>query len=99
VGQLARQHGLSDICSRHLVRRYGTRCFDVADLIHEDVSLRSPVIEGEPDLRAELLYQIRQEMAIYPQDSLRRRTRLALFHPELQIGNLQASGIEWAMAG
>jgi glycerol-3-phosphate dehydrogenase len=84
VAQLSRQLALAEVPARHLVRRYGSRCGDVAGLIAERPDLREPVIPGEPDLRAELVYQVRHEMAVFPEDSLRRRTRLVLFHPDLR---------------
>jgi glycerol-3-phosphate dehydrogenase len=42
-----------------------------------------PVVAGEPDLRAEFVYQREHEMAVCPADHLLRRTRLGLFKPEL----------------
>jgi glycerol-3-phosphate dehydrogenase len=56
---------------------------DVAGLIAEGPQLREAVLPGEPDLQAELVYHVRHEMAVFPEDSLRRRTRLLLFHSDV----------------
>jgi glycerol-3-phosphate dehydrogenase len=81
VTNLRQRRGLSDASARHLVRRYGRRVGDVARLLTPE--LARPVIEGEPDLLVELKYQRESEMAVKPEDSLLRRTRLGLFHPRL----------------
>lgn len=80
---LRRQHGLSEAAAGHLVGRYGRRASQVADYLPDEPALARPVVMGEPDLMAELVYQRAEEMAIHPADHLLRRTRLGLFHPEL----------------
>ncbi|MCI0463210.1 MAG: glycerol-3-phosphate dehydrogenase [Gemmataceae bacterium] len=83
VAELGRRHGLGEEAARHLVGRYGRRAEDVAHYLQHFPRLARPVVEGEPDLQAELMYQRDQEMALRPEDYLLRRTRLGLFHPEL----------------
>jgi glycerol-3-phosphate dehydrogenase len=78
---LCRDFGLPEASARHLVRRYGRRCHEVARMLMP--ALAGPIVEGEPDLLVELDYQREHEMAIRPEDFLLRRTRLGLFHPEL----------------
>jgi glycerol-3-phosphate dehydrogenase len=96
VGRLSHQAALGEVSARHLARRYGSRCVDVAKLIVERPELGVPIIPGEPDLRVEFLYHVRDEMAIFPEDSLRRRTRLLLFHPDVR----QLAGpMEWPADG
>src|SRR5262249_12377558 len=92
VAQLSRRWDLAEIFARHLVRRYGTRCGDVAGLIAQRSDLREAIIPGEQDVRAELLYHVRHEMAVFSEDSLRRRTRLLLFHPDARDA---AGFLEW----
>jgi glycerol-3-phosphate dehydrogenase len=79
---LASRHGLGE-AARHLVNRYGRRARDVAAYLARDPALAEPVVAGEPDLRAELVYQREEEMAIREADCLLRRTRLGLYRPEL----------------
>lgn len=81
VTALCQRYGLTPESAKHLVRRYGRRVGEVARMLTPE--LMHPVIEGEPDLRVEFAYQREQEMAIRPEDSLLRRTRLGLFHPDL----------------
>lgn len=81
--RLAVQFGLPASAARHLVSRYGRRAADVARYALNDPSGVEPVVPGEPDLRLELAYQRDVEMAQFPEDSLLRRTRLGLVHPEL----------------
>src|SRR5262249_21780479 len=80
---LRRAHKLSEEAASHLVRRYGRRGAAVAALVETDPKLGGPIVEGEPDLRAELVYQREHEMALFPADHLLRRTRLGLFRPGL----------------
>jgi len=68
---------------QHLLARYGRRAHDVAAYLADDPALARPVVEGEPDLRVEFVYQRRHEMAVFPEDFLLRRTRLGLFYPHL----------------
>jgi glycerol-3-phosphate dehydrogenase len=75
---LAVRHGLREVSARHLVNRYGRRAADVAAYLARDPALAEPVVEGEPDLRVEFVYQREEEMAIREEDCLLRRTRLGL---------------------
>jgi glycerol-3-phosphate dehydrogenase len=81
--RLAIDYGLHLTTAMHLLRRYGRRAEEVAQLSREHSALGRPIVEGEPDLRAELVYQSEHEMALWPQDHLLRRTRLGLFRPEV----------------
>ncbi len=76
---LVMRHGLPEGAARHLVNRYGRRARDVAAYLGDDPALAEPVVAGEPDLRAELVYQREHEMAVREEDCLLRRTRLGLF--------------------
>jgi glycerol-3-phosphate dehydrogenase len=83
VEQLVRQYPLDAVAALHLIHRYGGRAVDVAALTVEHPGLARPIVDGEPDLRVELLYQREQEMAFTSEDHLLRRTRLGMFYPEL----------------
>jgi glycerol-3-phosphate dehydrogenase len=75
--------GLDEPAARHLVERYGTRAAAVAAYLERDAGLRAPLVEGEPDLRAEVPYQRDHEMAMRAEDFFLRRMRLGLWRPEL----------------
>ncbi|HWG94394.1 MAG TPA: glycerol-3-phosphate dehydrogenase/oxidase [Mycobacteriales bacterium] len=61
-----------------LVRRYGSEAADVAALADADPRLLAPVAPGVPVLGVELLWGVRAEGALLPEDLLERRTRLSL---------------------
>jgi glycerol-3-phosphate dehydrogenase len=83
VRELSRRYGLPATTAGHLVQRYGRQAGAVASLLPDRPGLAGPVVEGEPDIRAEFVYQREHEMACVPEDFLLRRTRLGLFRPEL----------------
>jgi glycerol-3-phosphate dehydrogenase len=83
VGRLYARGLFSKEAARHLVARYGRRADDVAAYAEGDPELARPVVEGEPDVRAEFAYHRDFEMAQTPADYLLRRTRLGLFRPDL----------------
>jgi glycerol-3-phosphate dehydrogenase len=90
---------LTEAAWQHLLGRYGRRAYDVAARLADDPSLALPVVEGEPDLRVEFVWQRRYEMAVFPEDFLLRRTRLGLFHPHLlRTGTAQAEFLRVAFA-
>ncbi len=80
---LVARHELREGAARHLVNRYGRRATEMAGYLAIDPSLAEPVVEGEPDLRVEFVYQREEEMAIREADCLLRRTRLGLFRPNM----------------
>lgn len=63
----------------HLGGRYGTESRFVSALIAEDPALGEPLLDGQPHLKAEVVYAARCEMARSVDDVLSRRTRLRLF--------------------
>src|SRR5262249_466838 len=63
--------------------RYGRRAIDVAAYVGGDAGLAEPVVAGEPEMFAEFAYQRDHEMAVRPADFLLRRTRLAMYYPDL----------------
>jgi glycerol-3-phosphate dehydrogenase len=81
--RLVSEHGLQGPTAQHLVDRYGRRAEDIATLVGERPGLARPVVTGEPEVHAELVFHREEEMAQRPEDFLLRRTRLGLFHPEL----------------
>jgi glycerol-3-phosphate dehydrogenase len=83
VSSLCRHYPLTDSAASGLLHRYGRRAEAVARYTLQEPRFGQAVIEGEPDLLAELAYQRDHEMAVRPEDFLLRRTRLGLFHPEL----------------
>ena len=75
AARVARQvFGTEDL--ERLYRRYGSRSMQLAELVRDDATLGERLVENEPEIRAEVVYGVRHEHAIYPEDFLRRRTTL-----------------------
>jgi glycerol-3-phosphate dehydrogenase len=63
----------------HLSSKYGTCADRVLDLIEEEPDLANPLLDGAPQIRAQVVYAAREEMAETLEDVLARRTGLQ-FH-------------------
>jgi glycerol-3-phosphate dehydrogenase len=88
VLRLEANYGLSPATARHLVQRYGRHGSVVASYVDNDPKLRQQITPAEPEIRAEFVYHREHEMAQTAADSLLRRTRLGLFHPQLLENDL-----------
>ena len=75
---LPRVEGVADGAYEGLAGRYGHAAEDVLALAAEDPALAVPVVEGLPDLLAEVPFAARREQARTVGDVLLRRTRLAV---------------------
>jgi glycerol-3-phosphate dehydrogenase len=85
VETLARAHGVTQETAHHLVQKFGTCADRVLDLAREDSLLLSPLVEGSPQIGAEVVYSIREEMAISIEDVLSRRLGLQYFDWRLAV--------------
>jgi glycerol-3-phosphate dehydrogenase len=63
--------------ARHLLRDYGPDYQRLIELTREDERLRERLVEGLPQILAEVVYAARYEMALTLADVMTRRTRLA----------------------
>lgn len=61
---------------KHLIKTYGVRAFDILKVAKGDKSLFEKIHKSLPIIKAEIIYQIRYEMAIKPSDIVFRRTRI-----------------------
>jgi glycerol-3-phosphate dehydrogenase len=64
--------------ARHLVANYGSEAAAVANQVAKNRVLGRPLIEGRPEIRAEVAHAVEREMALRLTDVLARR--LHLFH-------------------
>jgi glycerol-3-phosphate dehydrogenase len=69
---------LSDEAMAQLAFRYGHAARNVLALAVERPELRAPIVEGRPDLLAEVVIAARHEQARSVADVLLRRTRLGI---------------------
>jgi glycerol-3-phosphate dehydrogenase len=75
---LRRVDGIPEDAYHALAARYGHAAEGVLELAAQDPSLRSPIVEGQPDLLAEVPFAAEHEQALTVGDILLRRTRLGL---------------------
>ena len=62
----------------HLMTIYGVRADEVFALVEENAELGKPIVDGLPDIKAQIVYSVRDEMARTYLDICRRRTALAV---------------------
>jgi glycerol-3-phosphate dehydrogenase len=74
--KLAREHPLDDSTARHLAQKFGTDAPAVLDIAKHRPELYAPIIEAALQIQAEVIYCIRQEMAVSIEDVLSRRLGL-----------------------
>ncbi|MET9001058.1 glycerol-3-phosphate dehydrogenase [Amycolatopsis sp. NPDC004169] len=75
---VASRTGLSLTRVEHLLQRYGTRIWNLVELLEEDPSLASPITETSEYLRVEAVYAVSHEGALHLEDVLTRRTRISI---------------------
>jgi glycerol-3-phosphate dehydrogenase len=80
--------GLSAPSIEHLNHSYGTMAQTILDIIEEDPSLATQLIDDLPYLKAEVIYACRYEMAITPDDILAHRTSIVLEDKQAGAGIL-----------
>ena len=91
----------ADVC-QHLMKTYGNRAERVAQLAAERPILAQKLIDNQPYLNAEVVYQVREEMAVTLRDVLARRWRLELSDWQLtaqvapQVADLMAAELGWS---
>jgi glycerol-3-phosphate dehydrogenase len=78
AGDLGAPDGVGEEALDQLAFRYGHAARAVLKLAREDPKLASPIVEGRPDLLAEVVIAARLEQARTVADVLLRRTRLGL---------------------
>jgi glycerol-3-phosphate dehydrogenase len=78
ASELPRVEGVREEAYAPLAARYGHAAHDVLAVAAERGELAQPVVEGQPDLLAEVVHAARREQARTVGDVLLRRTRLGL---------------------
>ena len=70
---------VAEATARHLASKYGAGADKVVELIREDEGLALPLAEGMPQIRAQVIYAARYEMAQSLEDVLARRVGLRYY--------------------
>jgi glycerol-3-phosphate dehydrogenase len=80
--------GVGEAAVSQLAFRYGHAARAVLDVAWEDPKLAAPIVDGRPDLLAEVVIAARLEQARSVADVLLRRTRLGLLAaPQLRTAD------------
>ncbi len=75
---IVQQHSLQPETAQHLLKKYGNKAELVLELLKENKNWKSKLAESQPYIQAEVIYQVRNEMACTLRDVLARRMRLEL---------------------
>ncbi|AUD05191.1 glycerol-3-phosphate dehydrogenase/oxidase [Spirosoma pollinicola] len=100
--QLQSKYKLPEDVCQHLMRTYGNRAGKVAQLTKVQPVLAEKLTESQPFIGAEVIYQVREEMAVTVRDVLARRWRLELSNWQLtarltpQVADLMAAELSWS---
>ena len=95
-------YNLSEQTARHLAGKFGTTAPKVLDLLQEDAELAKPILEELAPLRAEVVYCVRNEMAITIEDILFRRLGVQLYswrsaiHAAPAVASIFADELGWS---
>jgi glycerol-3-phosphate dehydrogenase len=76
---LLRDHAFSEATARHLAEKFGTQSPAVLELTKQNPQLKSPIVADWPAIQAEIVFCIREEMAVTIEDILARRIGLQFF--------------------
>lgn len=98
----AKSLGLSPQVIKHLGSSYGSEANTLLDMIEQDASLATPLIDDLPFISAEVIYACCHEMAMTPYDFLARRTSITLEDRQRGLGivdevaSLMAKELGWS---
>ncbi|MEM6955821.1 MAG: glycerol-3-phosphate dehydrogenase [Myxococcota bacterium] len=78
AGQVREASGdrLSPAVSRHLADTYGMRSLPIAQRVADDAELATPLVEGRPEILAQVDWAVDEELAATVSDVMVRRTQL-----------------------
>ncbi|WP_420149702.1 glycerol-3-phosphate dehydrogenase/oxidase [Spirosoma sp.] len=100
--RLQKKYDLPAKVCQHLLQTYGNRAENVAALSQQNPDLASALTDSRPFIKAEVVYQVREEMAVTLRDVLARRWRLELSDWQLtaqiapQVADLMAAESGWS---
>jgi len=96
IKKAARGH-LSPAVARHLGDTYGMRAVPIALRIADDASLAAPLVDGRPEIIAQVDWAVTEELAARLVDVMARRTQL--FYRDRDQGLGAAPAVARRMAG
>ena len=87
---------------RHLTQKFGSGRTQILGLLRNDPSLVAPILDGAPYIEAEVIYCVREELAVCIEDILSRRLGLQFYdwHLAVQaapvVGRILARELGWS---
>jgi glycerol-3-phosphate dehydrogenase len=99
---LVKEFAVGEETARHLAAKFGTRAKKVLGLIRSDATLGAPLVKSLPPIGAEVVYCVREEMAMTIEDILARRIGLQFLDWQKaieaapRVGELLAREFRWS---
>jgi glycerol-3-phosphate dehydrogenase len=99
--KLAAAHPISKETAHHLAAKFGTVATEVLKLTQENQSLAQPITVGNPAIQAEVVYVVRNELAVTVEDVVARRLGIQFFswrdaiHAAPTVGTLMGKELGW----
>jgi glycerol-3-phosphate dehydrogenase len=87
---ISQQHNLEPATAQHLLKKYGNKAELVVELLKENKNWKSKLTDSQLYIQAEVVYQVRYEMACTLRDVLARRMRLELKDWQITLDVLPA---------
>src|SRR5277367_4513302 len=102
--KLTADYQISKETAHHLASKSGTAAPKVLELTRVNSSLGQPILAGRPQIQAEVVYSVREELAQTIEDVLARRLGVQFYswrdaiHSAPVVGTLMAQELHWSDA-
>jgi glycerol-3-phosphate dehydrogenase len=100
--KLMAAHPISKETAHHLAAKFGTAAENVLQLTLENRDLAQPILPTNPAIQAEVIYSVRQELAVTIEDVVARRLGIQFYswreaiHAAPVVGSLMAKELYWS---
>jgi glycerol-3-phosphate dehydrogenase len=100
--ELVSIYSISKETAQHLASKFGTAAHGVLKLTRENPRLAQPVLAGRPQIQAEVIYCVREELAAKIEDVIARRIGVQFYswrdavHTAPVVGDLMAAELNWS---
>jgi len=100
--KLMAAHPISKETAHHLAAKFGTAAENVLQLTLENRDLAQPILPTNPAIQAEVIYSVRQELAVTIEDVVARRLGIQFYswreaiHAAPVVGSLMAKELHWS---
>src|SRR5580658_2036432 len=102
--KLMAAHPISKETAHHLAAKFGTAAENVLQLTLENRDLAQPILPTNPAIQAEVIYSVREELAVTIEDVVARRLGIQFYswreaiHAAPVVGSLMAEELHWSDA-